>query len=111
MENTNFLIKDCEYALILGVGAIGSALAREINRVNPSCRIFATKRVFSPTPENLPESARVLELGIEEGFTHDCLNCPGVGPLDRAEGTLFDEIPRGKGVLQPATSAWTRTRP
>ncbi len=62
MENRSFSIRECEHALILGAGAIGSALAREIHRINPGCRIFATKRVFSPCPENLPESARVLEL-------------------------------------------------
>lgn len=62
MEKSSFSIKNCDHALILGAGAIGSAMAREINRLNPSCRIFATKRVFSPTPENLPESARILEL-------------------------------------------------
>lgn len=59
--DSKFTVKNCKYALILGAGDIGSALTREIARANPGCRIFATKRVSSPTPENLPESVRVLE--------------------------------------------------
>lgn len=63
MENKKeFSIQNCKFALVLGAGDIGSALLREFARRNPSCRIFASKRVSSETPENLPESVRVLEL-------------------------------------------------
>lgn len=62
MSGSNFSLSNAKHALVLGAGTIGQEIVKEIARQNPSCRIFATKRVSSDTPPDLPESARILEL-------------------------------------------------